>query len=197
MAARSSTYCFRCRPSIDAYGSAAEIGTINQTRPARAANIRLMRTFLSRAHDSMYICAWHNHFVRRGTMARRFGIGGLLAMLLSVSPGISGQPASSRLPSTASGDWPHYTADMRGTKYSPLAQIDASNFSKLEVAWRFKTDNLGPYPEWKLEGTPVMVKGVLYTTGGTRVSAIVLDAKTDEWSWTHCFRQAKRARVSH
>ena len=36
-----------------------------------------------------------------------------------------------------------YTADLRGSKYSPLDQINASNFNKLEVAWRFKTDNLG------------------------------------------------------
>jgi quinoprotein glucose dehydrogenase len=47
------------------------------------------------------------------------------------------------------------------TRYSPLDQIDASNFNKLEVAWRFKTDAFGPYPEFKLEGTPIMVKGVL------------------------------------
>ena len=63
-------------------------------------------------------------------------------------------------PSTKNGEWPHYTADMRGTEYSPLDQINAANFNKLEVAWRFKTDNLGPRPEFKLEGTPLMVKGV-------------------------------------
>ncbi|HEY3823251.1 MAG TPA: hypothetical protein VGL82_01780, partial [Bryobacteraceae bacterium] len=46
-------------------------------------------------------------------------------------------------PSTKTGDWPYYTADLKGTKYSPLDQINAANFGKLEVAWRFKTDNLG------------------------------------------------------
>ena len=54
----------------------------------------------------------------------------------------------------------------RGSKYSPLDQINASNFSKIEVAWRFKTDNLGPRPETKLGATPLMVKGMLYATGG-------------------------------
>ena len=48
---------------------------------------------------------------------------------------------------------------MAGTKYRPLDQIDASNFDKLEIAWRFKTDNLGSRPEYKLEGTPLMVNG--------------------------------------
>src|SRR5689334_12508383 len=80
------------------------------------------------------------------------------------------------MPSTKNGEWPMYTADLRGSKYSPLDQIDATNFNKLEVAWRFKTDNLGPRPENKLEGTPIMVGGVVYTTGGTRRSVVALDA---------------------
>ena len=104
-------------------------------------------------------------------------------------------PASSQ-PSTKNGDWPHYTADNTGSRYSPLAQIDASNFSKLEVAWRYKTDNLGPRPEYKLEGTPVAIKGILYTTGGTRRSVIALDGKTGEVIWTHSLREGKRAAVS-
>src|SRR5205807_9193450 len=61
------------------------------------------------------------------------------------------------------GYWPTYAADLAGSRYRPLDQINASNFSKLEVAWRFKTDSLGNRPEYKLEGTPLMVNGVLYT----------------------------------
>ena len=75
---------------------------------------------------------------------------------------VSGQGAGQ--PSTSKGEWPHYTADLKGSRYSPLDQIDATNFSKLSVAWRFKTDNLGPRPENKLEGTPIMVNGMIYTT---------------------------------
>ena len=33
--------------------------------------------------------------------------------------------------------------------------------TKLEVAWRFKTDNLGPQPEYQFEATPLMLHGVL------------------------------------
>jgi len=50
-------------------------------------------------------------------------------------------------PTTKNGEWPYYTADLKGTKYSPLDQINAQNFSQLEVAWRFKTDNFGTRPE--------------------------------------------------
>jgi quinoprotein glucose dehydrogenase len=89
------------------------------------------------------------------------------------------------LPSTKNGEWPAYTADIKGSRYSPLDQINASNFKKLEVAWRFKTDNLGTRPEYKLEGTPLMVKGVLYATAGTRRSVVALDPKTGELIWVH------------
>src|SRR3954452_19361563 len=89
-------------------------------------------------------------------------------VLAALGAALFGQ--SSALPSTKNGDWPHYTADIHGTRYSPLDQINAGNFNQLEVAWRFKTDNLGPRPEFKLEGTPLAIKGVLYTTGGTRRS---------------------------
>src|SRR6516164_34413 len=98
--------------------------------------------------------------------------------------------------STRNGDWPYYTADVHGTKYSPLADINANNFKNLEVAWRFKTDNLGTRPEYKLEGTPLAINGVLYTTAGTRRSVIALDGKTGELMWAHSLREGKRAGVS-
>jgi glucose dehydrogenase len=96
-------------------------------------------------------------------------------------------------PSTKNGEWPTNGGDLKFTRYSPLDQINAQNFDKLEVAWRFKTDAFGPFPEYKLEGTPLMVKGVLYTTAGTRRSVIALDAKTGELIWSHSLREGQRA----
>src|SRR5436190_17050493 len=90
------------------------------------------------------------------------------------------------------GEWASYTADTWGSRYRPLDQINASNFSKLEVAWRFKTDSLGNRPEFKLEGTPLMVNGVLYTTAGSRRAAIALDAATGELMWVHGEREGDR-----
>src|SRR3954463_7662611 len=77
-------------------------------------------------------------------------------------------------------EWPTYTADLAGSRYRPLDQINAGNFSKLEVAWRFKTDALGNRPEFKLEGTPLEVGGVVYATGGSRRAVVALDAVTGE-----------------
>lgn len=102
-------------------------------------------------------------------------------------------PAGSGQPSTKNGEWPMYTADLRGSKYSPLDQINADNFNKLEVAWRFKTDSLGPRAENKLEGTPIMVKGMVYATAGTRRAVVALDAKTGELKWVYSLDEGKRA----
>ncbi|OFW03439.1 MAG: quinoprotein glucose dehydrogenase [Acidobacteria bacterium RIFCSPLOWO2_02_FULL_68_18] len=123
--------------------------------------------------------------MRNGLAALALVIG-----LLWVVVGVSAQAGQ---PSTSRGEWPHYTADLKGTRFSPLDQINASNFNKLEVAWRFKTDNFGPFPEYKLEGTPLMIGGVLYTTAGTRRSVIALDGKTGELIWAHSYREGKRA----
>lgn len=63
---------------------------------------------------------------------------------------------------------PRWEQAYGNTRYAPLDQITAENFSTLEVAWRFKTDNLGPRPEFNLQSTPLMVNGRLYSTGCVR-----------------------------
>jgi quinoprotein glucose dehydrogenase len=93
-------------------------------------------------------------------------------------------------------EWPTYGADLANSKYRPLDQINAANFGKLEVAWRFKTDNLGTRPEFRLEGTPLMVNGVIYATGGTRRSVVALDAATGEELWVHGEHEGERAAVA-
>src|SRR5260370_18865838 len=89
-------------------------------------------------------------------------------------------------------EWPSYAADLAGTRYRPLDQINASNFSNLEIAWRIKTDNFGDRPEYKLEGTPLMVNGVLYATAGSRRAVIALDPESGELLWIHGEHEGKR-----
>ena len=69
---------------------------------------------------------------------------------------------------TANGEWPTYGGDLGNTRYAPLGQITAANFKDLQVAWRFKTDSLGPRPEYNFQSTPLMVDGVVYSTAGSR-----------------------------
>jgi quinoprotein glucose dehydrogenase len=94
------------------------------------------------------------------------------------------------------GEWPTYGGDLASTRYSPLDQITKENFNKLEVAWRFKTDALGPRPEFNFEGTPLMVDGVVYSTAGTRRAVVALDAGTGEMLWMHSEHEGKRGEAA-
>ena len=105
---------------------------------------------------------------------------------------LAGQGAAPAATGTKAGEWPTYGGDLASTRYSPLDQINADNFNKLEVAWRFKTDNLGPRPEFKLQATPLMVNGMLYFTAGTRRAAVALDAATGELLWMHSIDEGAR-----
>ena len=89
-------------------------------------------------------------------------------------------------------EWPTYGADLANTRYLPLGQISADNFSKLEIAWRFKTDSLGPRPEYQFESTPLMVKGIVYSTAGTRRAVVALDGTTGEQLWMHSVQEGPR-----
>ena len=104
---------------------------------------------------------------------------------LTVAPGAAQQGAPN-------GEWPTYGGDLGHTRYSALDQIDADNFSDLEVAWRFKTESLGPRPEFIFQSTPLMVDGLLYTTAGTRRAAVAIDAETGEMLWVHRLNEGER-----
>jgi quinoprotein glucose dehydrogenase len=85
----------------------------------------------------------------------------------------------------ANTDWTSYGGTNAYWRYAPLDQINAANFNQLQVAWQFKTDNYGPRPEGLLEATPLLVKGRLYSTVGSRRDVVCLDGATGEVIWTH------------
>ena len=94
------------------------------------------------------------------------------------------------------GEWRSYAGDLGSTRYSPLDQINAQNFNKLEIAWRFKTDSLGPRPEYQFESTPLMVHGIIYTTAGSRRAVVALDAATGEMLWMHAEHEGARGEAA-
>ena len=100
--------------------------------------------------------------------------------------------AAAQEPGTADGEWPSYGGNLSHDRYSPLDQITAENFSTLELAWRFSTDNLGPRPESNFQSTPLMVNGILYTTAGSRRAAVALDPETGELLWIHRVDEGER-----
>ena len=110
----------------------------------------------------------------------------LISLLCASAAPISAQTGAK------DGEWRSYGGDLANTHYSPLDQINASNFNKLEVAWHFKTENLGPRPEFQYEGTPLMVNGVLYATGGTAPRRLCPRRSNGRAPWTHSEREGPR-----
>src|SRR2546428_3556403 len=123
-------------------------------------------------------------------MSRPLLLGLFVCLMHSTMVHLAGQSG------TKNGEWSTYGADFGSTRYSPLDQINRTNFSNLEIAWRFKTDNLGPRPEFNLESTPLMVKGVLYAAAGTRRSVVAVDAGSGELLWKFSYNEGKRAEAA-
>ena len=92
--------------------------------------------------------------------------------------------AHPRPPGPASAG-PTYGANLASHRYSPADQITKDNFNRLGIAWRLKTDFLGPRPDTLYSATPLVVDRTLYTTAGMRRAVIALDAVTGEMRWMH------------
>ena len=113
-------------------------------------------------------------------------VGGLLAAVAA--------PARAQY-GAAGGEWRTYAGDQGSTKYSPLDQIDASNFEDLRIAWRWQSadgaldldalrERLGEFSIRGFQVTPLMIGGTLYlSTALYQVAA--LDAGTGEVRWVY------------
>ena len=90
------------------------------------------------------------------------------------------------------GEWRHWGGDGGTTHYSPLDQINRSNVKDLQVAWRWKSQNFGPHPNYDWKVTPLMVDGVLYITAGSRRDVVAVDAATGETLWMFRYDEGSR-----
>jgi len=77
------------------------------------------------------------------------------------------------------GNWMAHGRNYGEERYSPLTKITDANVGKLGLAWNYK------YPlDRVVEATPLVVDGVLYTTGAYSM-VFALDAKTGELLWEY------------
>lgn len=113
-------------------------------------------------------------------MAYAFGRGGAWAQVL-------------RQPTGGDTNWTSYGNGFHNNRYAPIDQINGDNFNDLEIAWRFQTDNFGPNPEYRLQATPLIINGTIYTVAGTRRSVVALDGETGEVLWIHREDEGERA----
>src|SRR4051794_25075279 len=107
----------------------------------------------------------------------------VLACLCSGSMPLFGQAKPSTQPGT---EWPMYNHDLAGSRYSPLTQINTGNVARLTQAWAYRLqpeDKVLTGGETFQEITPIVVKGVLYTTAGNRVVALDSDTGKETWHY--------------
>ena len=77
-----------------------------------------------------------------------------------------------------SADWPTYHGTYTANRHSPLGQINRQNVHALAPQWFF------PVPDQSMiEGTPVVIDGIMYVTGVNQVFA--LDAETGREIWEY------------
>ena len=87
-------------------------------------------------------------------------------------------------------DWPFYTSDLGGSKYTPADQINRENFDQLRVVWRFRPRDQQIYETSGLNldmeehrNTPVAVDGTLYYASPYNILS-ALDGATGQVKWT-------------
>jgi quinoprotein glucose dehydrogenase len=114
----------------------------------------------------------------------------LSVALLSASPGAAQKKPAKLTKGTTSGEWHHYGGDAGSTKYSPLSQITKDNVKDLKVVWTWTSPDTKLTAENRMlqafahEVTPLVVKGVLYTsTSLSQVAAV--NAATGETIWVY------------
>lgn len=81
------------------------------------------------------------------------------------------------------GEWRAWGADSWSSRYSPLDQINASNFNSLEMAWQWNAGAFGSDEYYRT--TPLYANGRLFTVATTRRVAVAIDPANGEtlWMW--------------
>src|SRR5688572_23302932 len=124
----------------------------------------------------------------RSTSRRRLGMALAAGMTLSgaILAGASVMNAvqgPTLVRGNAHGEWRVWGADAWSTRYSPLDQINASNFDSLQVAWTWNAGNLGSDEYYRT--TPLYANGRIFTVATTRRVAAAIDPVKGEtlWMW--------------
>ena len=83
----------------------------------------------------------------------------------------------------APGEWRYWGADAWSTRYSPLDQINASNFNSLQMAWQWNAGEYGPDEYYRT--TPLFANGRILTVATTKRDVFAIDPATGKtlWHW--------------
>src|SRR3569832_2303296 len=121
-----------------------------------------------------------NPLPNRRTIVKVLRVAGSVVAVMAVASYMFGAGSAARAQGGGAPvsriNWPAYGGDLASHRYAPLDQITKDNFNTLRLAWRLKTDFLGPRPDPLYSATPLFVDGMLYTTAGMRRAVVALDA---------------------
>ena len=103
--------------------------------------------------------------------------------LVLMAPAVAASQQKPLTRGNASGEWRYWAADAWSTRYSPLDQIDASNFGSLQVAWQWNAGQFGDDEYYRT--TPLYANGRLFTVATTRRIAVAIDPANGKtlWHW--------------
>ncbi len=82
--------------------------------------------------------------------------------------------------------WVHYGGSERGLQYSSLTRINKDNVGELELAWTYRTGELGEGSGsgYAFESNPILVENKLYVTTGSGI-VIALEPATGVEIWRY------------
>jgi alcohol dehydrogenase (cytochrome c) len=94
--------------------------------------------------------------------------------------GVIAQRGADTADALEKGEWHTYSGTFASHRYSPLTEISTTNVASLRPVWMYQPSGTGP-----LEGTPIVMNGVMYVTSGP-ASVVALDLTSGRplWQWT-------------
>ncbi|MBX3175005.1 MAG: PQQ-binding-like beta-propeller repeat protein [Gemmatimonadaceae bacterium] len=108
----------------------------------------------------------------------------------STAPGGNGRVTLPNARGNVDGEWRVWGADAWSSRYSPLDQINASNFGSLQMAWQWDAGAFGADEYYRT--TPLYANGRLFTVATTRRVAMAIDPETGETLWSYRLEEGIR-----
>lgn len=124
------------------------------------------------------------HVVRwRSRVSVAASVSAIVGLAWCLGAGLLTAQTTKTVRGNAAGEWRYWGADAWSTRYSPLDQINASNFGQLEVAWQWHAGAFGADEYYRT--TPLYANGRLFTVATTRRVAMAIDPANGEtlWMW--------------
>ncbi len=114
------------------------------------------------------------------------------ALMIAAPPSIAQRSATPSVRGNVNGEWRYWGGDAWSSRYSPLDQVNASNFDSLAVAWKWEGGAFGKDEYYRV--TPIYANGRLFTVASTRRVTVAIDPASGESLWMYRLEEGIRWR---